>query len=107
MVSRQNKNWFLCPPIEDTVFQPRLAELAPRLMYQAGGHPSHTSLTTSIFREEAFLSPMCIAVGGGHWPGPRHTWKRWTGADDGGGSGPSQLLNSPLKYGFLRVAGGP
>ena len=41
MVSRQNKNWFLCPPVEDTVFQPRLAELAPRLLCQAAG-PSST-----------------------------------------------------------------
>lgn len=80
---------------DDTTFQPRLAELAPRLMCQAGGHPSHTSLITSIFREEGLLSPMCIAVGGGHWPGPRHTWKRWTWAK-GRGPRPSQLLNPSL-----------
>ena len=90
MVSRQNKNWFLCPPVEDTVFQPRLAELAPRLLCQAAG-PSSTHTPDYKY----VLSPMCIAVGGGDWPGPMHTWKRWTWVE-GRGPRPSQLLNPSL-----------
>lgn len=48
-----------------------------------------------MFREEGLLSPMRIAVGGGAWPGPRRTWKRWTWAE-GRGPRPSQLLNPSL-----------
>lgn len=58
-------------------------------------HPPHIPLTTSMFREEGLLSPMRIAVGGGAWPGPRRTWKRWTWAE-GRGLRPSQLLNPSL-----------
>lgn len=58
-------------------------------------HPPHIPLTTTMFREEGLLSPMCIAVGGRDWPGPRHTWKRWTWAK-GRGPRPSQLLNPSL-----------
>lgn len=85
-------------PTEDSPFQPRSAELAPRLLCQAGGHPPHTPLSTGIFGGEGPLPPPdhFYPMGGGDWPGPRHTQKRWTGAE-GGGPRPCQLLTPSPK----------